>query len=205
MFEEICGPPAWTCSCWKIQMCFPILFDFDPLSEGKPLTNFPKTLSRKRVVHYGGNISSFPIFVCFSAVVKLWNICQDVASAIPWSLGASIFTTEGAELLADPRPVEDWVCVSFLERFFFNPRNLHNTKTQDLCFFTLQMRNVQDLQTSHLAVCAWPVGHGRSHLSLARTAPRRRGSVGAKPSERRGEDLKSSWVELDRRFSHMGI
>ena len=45
---------------------------------------------------------------------------------------------------------------------------------------------------------------GRSHLSLARTASRRRGSVGAKPSERRGGDLEEA-TELTVRFQRFSI
>ena len=87
-----------------------------------------KALSRKHAVHWGaGNISLFRMFVFFSAEVKLWNICQDVASSIPWSMGASIFTTEGREL---NRLVsaEDWVCVPCLETLLFNARSLQNTQ-----------------------------------------------------------------------------
>lgn len=45
---------------------------------------------------------------------------------------------------------------------------------------------------------------GRSHLSLARTASRRRGSVGAKPSERRGGDLEEA-TELPVRCKRFSI
>lgn len=128
-----------------------------------------KALSRKHAVHWGGVTSLYSGCLYF---LKLWNICQDVASSIPWSMGASIFTTEGRELNRwSDRLVsaEDWVCVSCLETLLLNARSLQNTqKTPDLWLFTLQNEKCpRSVDISfQLPTGAWPGGPFRQVTSF---------------------------------------